>query len=227
MKYILKSPLIITSQLIIILLGFSVGNKISDNFIELYASKLTQPYVRYLFIVIMIFDAIQIYRYQYNNAFILRRKKYLNLRINITKYIIYILSLSFINFNIPVLVQNYKLFLSNINIIFMFIINCIIISLFILSLIDLLNAFVKNRAVSSSIILTIIAILDFMLQHINFNFIENVSFDISYIFSIPYIYNNFYIYDLIILIISLNLFLLSIYLEFKNDYLLENYYEEN
>ena len=42
MKYILKDPLLVLSFLIVIILGCFIGNDISNDFVVLYVSKLTQ-----------------------------------------------------------------------------------------------------------------------------------------------------------------------------------------
>lgn len=226
MKYIIKSPLILFSILIIAAFGYFVGNGISYNFMELYASKLTQSYIRYMLIVIILFNGVLINKYQKCDAIILRRKKYLSLKMHIFIYEIYILTLFFISFNILIFFQNYNCFLENLSMIIKIFGNFLLFSIFVLRIIDIINVFVKNRTISSAVFLVIYGIFDFLLQHINFFFIEKVNFDLSYVFSIPYIYNSYYVYNIIILIFTFFLLFFSVYLELKKDILLENMSDE-
>lgn len=227
MKYILRTPLIILCFIIVIVLGFYIGYGISEDFLMLYSSKLTQLPVRYLLIAIILSSSSLVFKEQNGLAICMRKKNFFNAILNNIKYEVYILLLIFSTFEIPIMLQNFSLFFQNFYFMLMMYLNDIIISLFILSIVKSIDIFIKNRTTSCAIFLVILSIIDILLEHGNYFFFENIYFDMSYIFCLPYIYKNYVVLAIILIIITIFLNLLSIFLRIKKDFMLNDVHEEN
>ena len=227
MKYILRTPLIILCFIIVIVLGFYIGCGISEDFLMLYSSKLTQLPVRYLLIAIILSSSSLVFKEQNGLAICMRKKNFFNAILNNIKYEVYILLLIFSIFEIPIMLQNFSLFFQNFYFMLMMYLNDIIISLFILSIVKSIDIFIKNRTTSCAIFLVILSIIDILLEHRNYLVFNNIYFDVSYIYCLPYIYNNYFVLGFVLIIITIFLNVLSIFLRIKKDFMLDDIHEEN
>ena len=227
MKYILKTPLLILCFIIVIILGFYIGYGISEDFLMLYSSKLTQLPVRYLLIIVILSSSALVFKQQNCLAICLRKKNFFNAIVNNIKYEVCILLLIFGAFELPIILQNFSLFFQNFYFMLIMYINYILISLFILSLVKSIDIFIKNRTTSCAIFLVIFSIIDILLEHGNYFFFNNIYFDVSYIYCLPYMYNNYFVLAFVLIIITIFLDVLSIFLRIKKDFMLDDIHEEN
>lgn len=227
MKYILKTPLLVLCFIIVIILGYFVGNAISTDFAFLYLSKLTQIPARYLLIIVILSSNLLIFKQQNCLAISIRKRSFFNAVLSINKYEIYILLLLFVAFNLPIMIQNGGLFFENIHIVIKLYINYIVVSLFMVSIIKGIDVIVNNRTISCVSFFIALSIIDILLQHGNYFIFNDIYFDLSYIFCLPYIYNHYYIIAIILTIITVFFNLLSIFFRIKKDFMLESIYEEN
>lgn len=227
MKYILKDPLLVLSFLIVIILGCFIGNDISNDFVVLYVSKLTQIPARYLLIVVILFSNLLVFKHQNCMAISLRKKNFFSAMLSINKYEISVTLLLCAFLNFPIMAQNFNLFFENISIIIKLYINYVIVSLLILSIVKFIDIKINNRSISCAIFLIILAIIDVLLEHSNYFIFDNIYFDMSYIFNLPYLYSHYYIIAVILIFIIILFNLLSTFLRIKQDFMLECINEEN
>ncbi|MDD2644230.1 MAG: hypothetical protein PHC65_06070 [Methanobacteriaceae archaeon] len=227
MKHLLKTPLFIICLIFALIIGGFVGYGISNDFVYLYMSKLTQIPTRYILMILIVVISCLIFNQLSHSTIILRQKSLFNLSLYMLKIEIIALCLIFTIFHLPIFLLNSAHFFDNLFLIVKVIINAVVVSLLLTALIKLVDIKLKSRAISSGIILVVICIIDILLGHFNFFVINEPIFDFSHIFVLSYMYKNYYI--LVILIVVVIFFLLSlfIYLSLKKDYFLRGIYEEN
>lgn len=227
MKYILKSPLIIISFIIVMAIGYFVGFDISNDFLNLYISKMANLSTRYILITIIIFSNFLIYKQSTIPSIILRKKYIYKFQIYVIIQEIVTLLLIFIFFNLPIFILNFNEFINNIIIILKVYISDVLISMLIISIMKFIDVGIKNRAKTSGIFLICFAIIDILLDHFNYFEFNEIIFDFSFLFILPYNYSG-YIYIFIFLFITIIILTaLSIILSARKDYNLGNVHEEN
>ncbi len=226
MKYILKSPIIISCYIIVIILGFLIGNDISNNFLELYLAKMSSVPARYILLSFAIFIHYIVYNHLNVYGLFLREKNFLNFSFYIIKVEFVILTTLFIMLHIPILIMEYNHFIENIFLIVKIIFNDIIFSLAFISIIRMIDTKLRNRSTSCFSVFIIFAVIDFILEYFNY-VTDNYLFDFSYILILPSLYKNYFIIFLLVLSFIVYSTVKSLDLMMKNDYFLDENYEKS
>lgn len=226
MKYLFQTPTIIVCLLIMLIFGTYVGYDISDDFINLYMSKLMLILIRYIIILNIVVVNYSVYSKFSLNTIVVRRKNLFNALINIIFKEILLISLMFVVFHIPIFILNVNNFISNIYLIFKLILNSILVSFLLNNIVRILDLKIKNRVVSCGIMVCLLGMMDFILENYNWLFVQETIFDFSYLFLLPLVYTNYIYIFIILLFVAFLLMSFSIYLGIKKDCFLTNLYAE-
>lgn len=226
MKYILKTHLFIMCIIIIIIIGCFLGYNISENFTELYISKLMLIPIRYFLLALVIIINFLVFNQQSGPVIVLRKKTLFNALISIFKIEVSILFVLFFVLHLPVLFLNMSQFINHLGLISKMIINCVIVSLVISSLIKIIDIKLKNRASACGLIFGGLCVMDFLLEHFNWYAVDEAVFDFSYIFVLPYIYNNYFFIALVLIATGLVLTALYVFFGIKKDCFLRSSYDK-
>ncbi len=222
MKKLLFSRLFIFCILISIFIGFLVGIDIKNDFINLYAGKMSSLIFRYTFLVLIVFISSTIFNRLSNPVLIARKKTFYNVFMEMLKNELLAFTLLYICQNIPICMLNFHLFINNIDKILVIIINLIVVSTLISTIISFIDIWVKKRVFSNCIFLIIFSLIDFLTEYYNYFIFEKTTFDFQYIFSLPLIYKNYVIILVLIVLIICLLTSIIISLSQRKDYFLRN-----
>lgn len=226
MKYILKTPLFIMCFIIIIIIGCFLGYNISEDFTGLYVSKLMLIPIRYSLFAIVVIINFLVFNQQSRSIIVLRKKTLFDALIDVVKIEVIILFTLFFVLHLPILFLNISQFVNHLNLISKIIINCVVVSLILITLIKIIDLKLKNRAIACGIILGSFCIMDLVLEHFNWFFIDNSIFDFSYIFILPYIYSNYFLIASILIAIAFILTALYVFFGIKKDCFLRSSYDK-
>lgn len=222
MKKLLFSRLFIFCILISIFIGFLVGIDIKNDFINLYAGKMSSLIFRYTFLVLIVFISSTIFNRLSNPVLIARKKTFYNVFMELLKNELLAFTLLYTCQNIPICMLNFHLFINNIDKILVIIINLIVVSTLISTIISFIDIWVKKRVFSNCIFLIIFSLIDFLTEYYNYFIFEKTTFDFQYIFSLPLIYKNYVIILVLIVLIICLLTSIIISLSQRKDYFLRN-----
>ncbi len=221
MKRISRNKQLYIVFLISALMGAYYGYNIRLDFFNLYVTNLANISIRYFFIILSVIIISIVYITYYNSSIIMRfktRKKYLFSTI-VIEFIIALMTI-FI-FNLIILLLNYPTCFSNITDILISILNFLIIFITISIIIKLIDGFINNHSFSCCFFLLIFAVLDTIMEHFNFFFINKPIIDLNSIYLINYISDYAWLYFIVIVLIDIIIYYFINKIILKKDFVLK------
>ena len=226
MKNILKNPAVILAFVTAIIMGFYTAyvclENIKYNVIFAMSAAIYKYGTRYLILGVFLFIDYSVYQIL-SRLFLVFRSKNMGyfIRRMIIMEIIVIFLFSFFLF-FPVVITNFAPIIENFLDFCIFVSNMIVIFIFISSLVSLINVFIKNRLFSIICFFACYTIIDFIMAHIAFMFLEDFYLLPEHIFNFSIVIPNYWILFFALLITSYFLFSISTSLMVRKDYMIKN-----
>ncbi len=219
MKYILTSPILIFSYVIMFIVGIIIGQGLSNNFYQFYIEKMSSIAARYILLSIIIFAHYVIYTYFYNYFFLLRKQNPLHFSIYIVFIEMMILTILFTILHIPVFFMNVSLFLKNIVSVIKIIFNIILVSTSAISIIRIIDLKTRKRYFACCLFFVIFSFWDFIFDY--FNEI-NIYFDFNNLLILPIVYKSYWLIALLLIFLIFYCTIKFVSASLRGDYFLDD-----
>jgi hypothetical protein len=221
-KYIFKTPFIIWGFFILLLLGFLIGNDIEHDFVHLYFAKLSQTPIRYSIIVIILAVDNVLFESLNQYIYVVRNKSVYRFLMRTTLYEVIIIVVLLIMLSIPIGFLCFNVFQQFIQTSILFVFATTVMMVLFTAIIRFINIWFNNRVISTSIFIALFAIVDVLVENINWAYFDAPILDFNYIFIFPYVYSNYTVIAMVILSISVILMFMSSIMMDKKDYILRS-----
>ena len=227
MKYTLKKPIVLWCILLMIILGVTsaYGLGESEDVRGGYQGVLAIITIRYAIIILILVTDYLVFSNLNHHVIICRYKSVERFIVKATTIEIIVIVLLALLYNVPIILLNLQYFSILIFPVILVTINMIIIALLMTSMIRFINLWFNNRAVTTGAIFIIYVGLDFLVENVNFLYVNNIVFDFQQIFILPLLLKSsqYLIVATVLLVISFFLIYLTTVLVSKKDYFLNEH----
>lgn len=190
MKYTLKKPIILWCFVFMAIMGSVIGYNFGEEkgLVELYSGIMAVITNRYAIIVITLITDYLVFSNLNSYVIICRYKSTDNFILKAMMIEMMVIAGLAVFLNMPILLFNMGSFFELIALMAICIINMVIVMMLFTSIVCFINIWFNNRAIATGIIFAIYVAIDFLVENVNFLFLETIVFDFSHILNLPLVY---------------------------------------